>query len=202
MPHPWDEIKVAASLLDLKSMQGNFLLFSLSVMSDSLWLHELQHARFPCPSPSLGVCLNSCPLSWWCHPTILSSVVSLSFCIQSFQRQSLFQWVGSLHQGAKVLGSFSFSVSPSSENSGLISLRIDWCDLFAVQGTLKSPLQHHSSKASILWHSVFFMVQLSHPYMTTGKTIALTIWTFVGKVTSLLSNMLSRLVFLPWWLRG
>ena len=90
--------------------------------------------------------------------------------------------------------SFIFSISPSNEYSGLISLRIDWLDLLAVQGTLKSLLQHHSSKASILWCSVFFTVQLSHPYMTTGKTIALTRWTFVGKVMSLLFNMLSRLV--------
>ena len=90
--------------------------------------------------------------------------------------------------------SFSFSISPSNEYSGLISLRTDWFDLLAVQGTLKSLLQHHSAKASILWHSVFFTVQLSHPYMTTGKTIALTRWTFVGKVMSLLFSMLSRLV--------
>ena len=95
--------------------------------------------------------------------------------------------------------SFSFSISPSNEYSGLISFRIYWLDLRAVQGTLKSLLQHHSSKALILWCSAFFIVQLSHPYMTIGKTIALTRWTFVGKVTSLLSNMLSRLViaFLP-----
>ena len=93
----------------------------------------------------------------------------------------------------------SFSISPANEYSGLISFRIDWFDFLAVQGTLKSLLQHHSSKASILWHSAFFIVQLSHPYMTTGKTIALTRGNFVGKVTSLLLNMLSRLViaFLP-----
>ena len=95
--------------------------------------------------------------------------------------------------------SFSFRISPSNEYSGLISFRIDWFDLLAVQGTLKSLLQHSSSKASILWHSAFFIVQLSHPYMTTGKTIALTRQTFVGKVRSLLFNMLFRLVitFLP-----
>ena len=95
--------------------------------------------------------------------------------------------------------SFSFNISPSNEHSGLISFRMDWLDLLAVQETLKSLLQHHSSKASILQHSAFFIVQLSHPYMTTGKTIALTRWTFVGKVMSLLFNMLSRLVitFLP-----
>ena len=89
--------------------------------------------------------------------------------------------------------SFSFSIIPSKEHPGLISFRMDWLDLLAVQGTLKSHLQHHSSKASILWHSAFFTVQLSHPYMATGKTIALTRWTFVGKVMSLLFNMLSRL---------
>ena len=95
--------------------------------------------------------------------------------------------------------SFSFNISPSNEHSGLIFFRMDWLDLLAVQGTLKSLLQHHSSKASILWHSAFFIVQLSYPYMTTGKTIALMRWTFVGKVMSLLFNMLSKLVitFLP-----
>ena len=96
--------------------------------------------------------------------------------------------------------SFRFSIRPSSEHPGLISFRMDWLDLLAVQGTLKSLLQHHSSKASILLHSAFLIVQLSHPYMTTGKTIALTRWTFVDKLVSLLFNMLSRLVltFLPW----
>ena len=95
--------------------------------------------------------------------------------------------------------SFSFTISPSNEYSGLISFRMDWLDLLAVQGTLKSLLQHHSSKASILWYPAFFIVQLSYPYMTTGKTIALTTWTFVGKVMSLLFNRLPRLViaFLP-----
>ena len=98
-----------------------------------------------------------------------------------------------MNQVTKVL-EFSFSISPSNEYSGLISFRMDWFDLLAVQGTLKSLLQHHSSKASILWHSAFFILQLSHPYMTTGKTIALTRWTFVGKVMSLFFNMPSRLV--------
>ena len=95
--------------------------------------------------------------------------------------------------------SFSFNISPSNEHPGLISFRMDWLNLLAVQGTFKSLLQHHSSKASILWHSAFFIVQLSHPYMTTGKTVALTRWTFVGKVMPLLFNKLSRLVitFLP-----
>ena len=114
------------------------------------------------------------------------------------QNQGVFTWVSSLHQVAKYW-SFSFNISPSNEHSGLTSFRMDWLDLLSVQGTLKSLLQHCSSKTSILWCSAFFIVQLSHPYMTTGKTIALTKWTFVGKVMSLLFNMLSRLVitFLP-----
>ena len=114
------------------------------------------------------------------------------------QHQGLFQWVNSSHEVAKVL-EFQLHISPSNEHPGLISFRMDWLDLFAVQGPLKSLLQHHSSKASIFWHSAFFTVQLSHPYMTTGKTTALARWTFVGKVMSLLFNMLSRLVitFLP-----
>ena len=114
------------------------------------------------------------------------------------QLQGLFQWVCSSHQVAKVL-SFSFSISPSYKYSGLISFRIDWFDLLAVQGTLKSLLQYHSSKASVFQCSAFFMVQLSHPYMTTGKTISLARLTFLSKVISLLFNMLSSLVitFLP-----
>ena len=106
------------------------------------------------------------------------------------QHQDLFKWISSSHQVAKVL-EFSFNISPSNKYSGLISFRIDWLDLLAVQGTLKSLLQHCSSKASILQYSAFFIVQLSHPNMATGKTIALTRWTFVGKVMSLLFNMLS-----------
>ena len=109
------------------------------------------------------------------------------------QHQSLFQYVNSSHEVNKYWN-FSFSIIPSKEHPGLISFRMDWLDLLAVKGTLKSLLQHHSSKASILWRSAFFTVQLSHPYMTTGKTIALTRRTFVGKVMSLLFNMPSRLV--------
>ena len=114
------------------------------------------------------------------------------------QHQGLFQWVSSSHEMAKYW-SFSFSIIPSKEHPRLISFRMDWLDLLAVQGTLRSLLQHHSSKASILQLSAFFTAQLSHPYMTTGKTIALTRRTFVGKVMSLLLNILSRLVinFLP-----
>ena len=167
--------------------------FSHSVMSDSLWPHESQHARPPCPSPTPGVYSNPCPSSWWCHPTISSSVVPFSS-----QHQGLFQWVNSSHEVSKCW-SFSFSISPSNEHPGLISFRMDWLDLLAVQRTLKSLLQNHSSKASIFQLSAFFTVQLSHPYMTTGKTIALTRRTFVDKVMSLLFNMLSSLVitFLP-----
>ena len=115
------------------------------------------------------------------HP--LSSPSPSTFNL--FQHQGLFQWVSSLHQVAKVL-SFKFSISPSNEYSELISFRMDWLDLLAIQGTLKSLLQHHNSKASILQCSAFFMVQISHPYMTTGKNIALTRWPFVGKIMSLL----------------
>ena len=135
----------------------------------------------------------------WCHPIISSSVVPFSSSfLQSFLHQGLFQWVSSSHQVAKYW-SFGFNIRPSSEHPGLISFRMDWLDLLAVQGTLKSLFQHHSSKASILLCSAFFIVQLSHPSMTTGTTIALTRRTFVDKVTSLLFSMLSRLViaFLP-----
>ena len=160
-------------------------------MSDSLWPHALQHARLPCPSLSPRVCSNSRPLSWWCHPTISSSVVPFFSRLQSFPDSGSFP-VSQFIRWPKYW-SFSFSISPSNEYSGLISFRTDGLDLLAVQGTLKSLLQHHSSKASILQCSAFFIVQLSHLYMTTGKT------TFVGKVMSLLFNMLSRLVitFLP-----
>ena len=153
--------------------------FSHSVRSNSLWLHGLQHARLPCPSPTPRAYSNSCPLSWWCHPTISSSVVSFSSCPQSLPASGLFKWVSFSHQVAKLL-EFRFNISPSNEHSGLISFRMDWLDIFAVQGTLKSLLQHHSSKASIR-RSAFFMVQLSHPYITTGKTIALLDGSFLTK---------------------
>ena len=126
-----------------------------------------------------------------CHPLLFQPSIFPS--IRVFSNES------ALHIRWPKYWSFSFNTSPSNEHPGLISFRMDWLDLLAVQGTLKSLLQHHSSKASILWHSAFFIVQFSHPYMTTGKTIALTRQTFVGKVMSLLFNMLSRLVitFLP-----
>ena len=121
-----------------------------------------------------------------CHPLLLLPSVFPS--IRVFSNESV------LHSRWPKDWTFSFNTSPSNEYSGLISFRIDWLDLLALRGTLKSLLQHHSSKASILLHSAFFIVQFSHPYMTTGKTIALTRWTFVGKVMSLIFNMLSRLV--------
>ena len=159
------------------------LLFSCSVVS-ALWPHGLQHARLPCPSPFPRACSDSCPLSQWCHPTISSSVIPFSSCLQSFPASGSFPVMLALR--IRWPKYWSFSISPSNEHLGLISFRIDWFDLLAVQGILKSLFQHHSSKASVLWHSAFFTVKLSHPYMTTGKTIALTRQTFVGKVMSLL----------------
>ena len=134
----------------------------------------------------------------WTGDTISSSVIPFSSCLQSFPASGSFQRSQLFASGSQSIGVSASASGASNEYSGLISFRIDWLDL-AVQGILKSLLQHHSSKASILQHSAFFMVQLSHPYITTRKTIALTRWTFVGKVMSLLFNMLSRLVitFLP-----
>ena len=153
-------------------------------MSNCLRPHRLQHARLPWLSSTPRACSKSCPWSRWCHPTISSSVVPFSSCPQSLPASE-----STLHMSWPKYWSFSFSISPSKEHPGLISFRMDWLGLLAVQGTLKSLLQHHSSKASILRHSAFFTVQLSHPYMTAGKTIALTRRTFVGKVMSLLLNI-------------
>ena len=171
--------------------------FSRSVVSDSLQPHESQHARPPCPSPTPRVQTHVHQVSDAIQPSHPLSLPSPPAPNPS-QHQSLFQWVNSSHDVAKYW-SFSFSIIPSKEHTGLISFRMDWLDLLLVQGTLKSLLQHHSSKASILQCSAFFTVELSHPYMTTGKTTALTRQTFVGKVMSLLLNMLSMLViiFLP-----
>ena len=170
------------------------------IVSDTLRYHGLQHARPPCQSPTPGVYSNSCPFSQWYHPTIylilchpLLLLPSIFPSIRVFSNESglCIRW--------PKYWSFSFNINPSNEYSELIFFRIDWLDLLAVQGILKRLLQHHSSKASILQRSAFFIVQLLHPYMTTGNTIALTRRTFVGKVMSLLFNMLSRLVitFLP-----
>ena len=172
---------------------------SVSQSCPTLQPHGLQHARPPCPSPTPRVYSNLYPLSWWCHPTISSSVIPFSLCplplshYQGFFNESVLciRW--------PKYWSFNFSISSSNEYSGLISFRMGWLDLLAVQGTLNSLLQHHESKASILWHSAFFIVQLSQLHMTTGKTIVAARWTFVGKVMSLLFNMLSKLfiTFLP-----
>ena len=168
-------------------------------MSDYLQPHGLQHARLPCPSPTPGAYSNSMSIESvmpsnhliLCHPLLL--LPSIFPSIRVFSNESV------LCIRRPKYWSFSFSISPSNEYSGWVSFRMDWLDLFAVQGTLKSLHQHHSSKASILQHSTSFIVQLSHSYMTTGKTITLTRWTFVGKLMSLFLNMLFRLViaFIP-----
>ena len=178
---------------DIPKQMISSVQFSRSVMFNSLQPHGLQHTRPPCPSPTSEAYSNSCPLSRWCHPTISSSVVPFS-CHQSFPASGSFQMSQLFTSGGQSIGVSSFNISPSNGHPGLISFRTDWLDLLAVQGTLKSLLQHYSSKALILQCSAFFIVQLSHPYMTTGKTIALTRWTFVDKVMSLLFNMLSRLI--------
>ena len=154
---------------DLRQLGTCSVQFSHSDMSDSLWSHEPQHARPPCPSPTPGVHPNPCPLSWWCHPTIWFSVVPFSSCPQSFPALGSFLMSQLFASSGQSIG-FSFNISPSNEHPGPFSLRMDWLDLPAVQGTLKSLLQHHTSKASILLRSALFIVQLSHPYMSTGKT--------------------------------
>ena len=154
-------------------------------MSDSLQTPESQHTRPPCQSPTPRVHPNSTPSSQWCHPAISSAdplflLPPIPPSIRVFSNES------TLRMGWPKYWSFSFSIIPSKKIPGLISFRMDWLYLLAAQGTLKGLFQHHSSKVSVLRYSAFFMVQLSHPYMTTGKTIALTRWTFVGKVISLL----------------
>ena len=163
--------------------QVELLLFNCQVMSNSLRPHGLQHAWLLCPSffqsllklMSIESVMTSNHLIL-CHPLLLLPSLFPSIRVLSNESVLLIRW--------PKYWSFNFSIHPSNEYSGLISFRMDWLDLLAVQGTLKSLLQHHNSKASILWCSAFFMVQVSYPYMTTGKTIALTIWTFVGKVMS------------------
>ena len=161
--------------------------FSRLVVSDSLRPHEPQHTRPPCPSPTPRVHPNPCPLSRWCHPTISSSVIPFSSCPQSFPASVSFQM-------SQLFASGDQSTGVSASTSVLSMNTQDWSDLLAVQGTLKSLLQHHSLKVSIFWRSAFFIVQLSHPYMTTGNTIALTRRTFVDKVMSLLHPFQSILV--------
>ena len=137
------------------------LQFSRSVVSDSLWPHGLQHTRPLCPSPTPGVYSNSCPMSRWCHPTVSSSGVLFSSHLWSFPASESFPMSQFFASGGQTIN-FSFSISPSNEYSGRISFRMDWLDLLAVQGTLKSLLQHNSSKAPILWCSAFFTVQGTH----------------------------------------
>ena len=167
--------------------------FSRLVVSDSLQPHESQHARPPCPSPTPGVLLklmsieSVMPSSHLILCRLLLLLPPLPPSIRDFSIES------TLDMRWPKYWSFSFSISPSNEHPGLI-FSLDWLDLLGVQRTVKSLLQHHSSKASIFQCSTFFTVQLSHPYMTTGKTIALTRRTFVGNVISLVFNMLSRLV--------
>ena len=158
-------------------------------MSDSLRPHEPQHTRHPCPSPDPGVHPNPCPLSRWCYPTISSSVIPFSSCSQSFPAPRSFQMSQLFPSGGQSIGvSASTSVLPMNTQDWSLG----WTGWISLQSKgLSRVLQHHTSKASILRCSAFFTVQLSHPYMTTGKTIALPRWTFVGKVMSLLLNMLS-----------
>ena len=151
-------------------------MFSCFVVSDYLWPHGLQHTRLPCPSPSPRVCSNSCPLSQWCHPTILSAEVSFSSCLHSFPASGSLLMSQLFASGGQSIGA-SGSALPMNIQDWF---PLDWLVwLLAVQGTLKGLLQHHSSKASILQCSAFFMVQLSHSYMT--KTISLTRQTLLAK---------------------
>ena len=176
------------------------LLFSHSVESDSLWPHWLQHAGLPCPSPSARACSNSQPFSHWCHPTISSSVVPFSSCLQSFPASESFLMSQLFISGGQSTGvSASASVFPMNIQ-GWFPLELTGFIFLQSKELWRVFFQHHSSKASILWHSVFFMVQLSHPYMTTGKTIALTIRTFiklwVHNYTSILGIFIALFFFL------
>ena len=173
------------------------LMFGRSVMSDSLQPHGLQHTRLPCPEPTPGTYSNSSPSSQWCHPTISSSVIPFSSNFQSFPASQSFQMSQFFASGGQSIG---VSASASVLMNIWDRFPLGWTGWISLLSKgFSSLLQHHSSKAQILQHSAFFIVQLSHPYMTTGKTKALTRRTFVGKVMSLLFNMLSRLVitFLP-----
>ena len=167
------------------------LLFSCKVVYDSLWP---QHSRIPCALLSPGVCSDLCPLALWCYLTISSSYCPLLLLPSIFPSIRVFSNEPAICFRWPKYWSFSFTIYLSNEYSGLIAFRIDWFDLFAVQGTLKSLLQHHILKASVLQCSALFMVQLSHLYITTRKNIALTLWTFFRKVMSLLFNTLSRFV--------
>ena len=179
--------------------------FSCSVMSDSLQPHGLWHARLPCPSPTPRAYSNSCPLSWWCHPSISSSVFPFSFYLQSLPASGSFPMSQFFALGGQSIGSFSFSsVLPMSIQDWFALGWTGW--IFLHSKGLSRVSSKTTSKVSILRHSAFFIVQLSHPYMTTGKTIVLTRWQSfdfdVGEVMSLLFNMLSWLVILAWRIPG
>ena len=163
-------------------------------MSDSFRPHGLQHTRLPCPSTNSQSVLKLTSIELVMPSSCLILSCPLLFLPSIFHSIRVFSNEPVLCIRWPKYWSYSFNISASNEHSGLISFRIDWSDLLAVQRTLKSLLQHHSSKASILWCSAFFTVKVSHPYMTTGETIALTWWTFVGRVMSLFFNKLSRLV--------
>ena len=172
--------------------------FSRSVMSNSLWPHGLQHARLPCQSPTPGACSNSCPLSQWCHPTISSSVIPFSSHLQSSLASGSFPVSQFFASGGQSIGiPASASVLPMNIQDWFPLGWTGWISLQSRDSQESSPTSQ--LKASIPWCSAFFIVQLSHPYMNTRKTIALTRWTFVVQVMSLLFNMLSRLMiaFLP-----
>ena len=175
------------------SLQFSSVQFSRSVVSDSLWPHEPQHTRPPCPSPTPGVYPNSCLLSWWCHPTISSSVVPFSSCLQSFPTSGSFPVNQLFTSGGQSIGiSASASVLPMNIQGWFLLRWIGWISLQSkgfsrvISNTV---VQNHQ-----FFSTVFFLVQLSHPYMTIGKTVALTRWTFVGKVRCLLFNTWSRLL--------
>ena len=175
----YEILPLAITRMAWEKLFSLLLMFSRQVVS-TLWLHRLQKRQVSRLPRSPRVRSDSRPLSRWSHPTISSSVVPFSSCPQSSPAS------GSFSESALPIWwpeywSFSFIIRPANEYSGLISIWMDWLDLLAVQGTLKSLLQHHSSKASVSWRATFFMV---HPYMTTGDTVTLTVWTFVGKVIS------------------
>ena len=180
-----------ASKFPMPDLLNSVKFSSVTQSCPTLWdPMDCSMPSFPIHHQLPGTYWNSCPLSKWCHKSISSSVIPFSSHIQSFPASGSSP-MGQLFTSGWQYWSFSFSISPSKEYSRQISFRIDRLDLLAVQGTLKSLLQHYSSKASVLWHSTFSIVQLSHLYMTTGKTIVLTRWAFIGKEMFLFFNMLS-----------
>ena len=190
----WERLTGGKGLVLMGHAQYSSVQFSCSVVSNSLRPHELQHARLPCPSPTPGTCSNSYPLSQWCYPTISSPVVPFSSCLQSFPESGSFPMSQFFASDGQSIG-VSVSVIPMNIQDWF-PFRIHWFDLLVVQGTFKSLLRHYSSKASVLWPSAFFIVQLSHLYVTIGKAIPLTVWTCVSKVMFLLFKLLIFINFL------